>query len=194
MANLFCGAESADESNSNHLVLTEVKLPSLDNQFVDHRAGGAPITIEIDTIVGRLESTFVIAGWTPQISGLFYSWAGADNLFTMYGVVRDRQTGEAQQAIAYMRGKLGRSDPQNYRRGDVFHWNYAIRGITHYELQLADELIYFWDFFTNTFQVGGVNVMAAQNRFLDTGATLGAPVLSGRSPTGGINVNNLGTP
>lgn len=176
-ANLFCGKTAADEANSNHLILAEMKLPMMDEQYVDHRAGGAPLAIEVDTIVARLESTFVLAGWTPQVAELFYSWAADDNWFTAYGLVRDRATGDALQAVALLRGRLGRADPVNWRNGELQHWNYSIRGIVHYELVLADEPVYFWDFYTNTFIVGGVDRNAQINAALVTGATNAAPVI-----------------
>ena len=34
-ANLFCGKTAADEANSNHLILAEMKLPMMDEQYVD---------------------------------------------------------------------------------------------------------------------------------------------------------------
>lgn len=158
-ANLYAGAAPGDEANPNHLRITEIKLPGMDEQYVDHRPGGAPVAIEIDTGIARLECTFVLMGWSPQVAELIRSWVPVDNKFHAYGVVRNRQTGEASQAIAIMWGRLGRADPQNWRRGDPGHWNYAIRGITHYELKLVGQdegvdLIYKWDFFDNTLIVG----------------------------------------
>jgi len=163
-ANLYCGAAPDDDTASNHLVITEFKLPSLDVQYVDHRAGGAPIAIEIDTVMARLESTFSLVGITPQVIELVNAWEPEQNVFFAYGNVRDQLTGVSIQAAAAFRGQLGRVDPQNWRKGDVMHINYAIRGIVHYEFALADEQIFFWDFFTNTRIVGGVN----QNRVINS--------------------------
>jgi P2 family phage contractile tail tube protein len=188
-ANLYCGKSSKDQGASNHLTLTEIQLPMLEEQYVEHRAGGAPVAIEIDTVVGRLEATFAVIGWTPQISQLFHSWATDDNYFTMYGVVRDRVSGDAQQAVSLMKGRLARSAPTNWRRGDVLNWNYSIKGITHYELALSGAgLIYFWDFFTNTLQVGGSDRNANTNSLLATGAVHVSPLIAipqGMPPTGG---------
>jgi P2 family phage contractile tail tube protein len=178
-ANLFVGKTAADESNSNHLIIAELKLPMMDEQYVDHRAGGAPLAIEIDTIVARLEATFVLAGWTEQVATRFYSWDPNDNWFTAYGAVRDRDSGDLLQAIALMRGRLGRVDPVNWRNGELQHFNYSIRAITHYELMLADASFYIYDFFNNTFMIGGVDQMAAINGALLTGSTNVAPIITG---------------
>lgn len=170
-ANLYCGSAPGDNTYSNHLILTEMKLPGLDMQFVDHRAGGAPIAIEVSTVIARLEVTFVCVGVTPQIMGLIGSWASTMNKFTAYGVIRNQETGEAAQAMAVIKGMLSRADPQNFRRGDVMHTNYSIRGIMHYELNIAGEPIYFWDFSTNTRIIGIVDQNQVINNFLGTGAT-----------------------
>jgi phage tail tube protein FII len=127
--------------------------------------------VEISTVIARLECTFVLLGLTPQVMELIGSWASTMNYFTAYGVIRDQSTGEAAQAMAVLKGMLGRSDPQNYRRGDVMHTNYSIRCIMHYELNIAGEQVYLWDFPTNTRVIGGVDQNAVINNYLSTGAT-----------------------
>ena len=169
-ANLYAGAAPTDTNASNHLVITECKLPALDEQYVEHRAGGAPVAVEIDTIISHLESTFILVGVTPQVMQLVGSWDTNQNLFFIYGLIRDRQSGEAAQAIAVIKGRLGRADPQNWQRGNVMHTNYAIRGIVHYELNIAGQQIYYWDFFNNQFLVGGEDRNADSNAFLATGS------------------------
>jgi phage tail tube protein FII len=146
-ANLFAGAAPDNDTASNHLTISEVKLPSMDVQYVDHRPGGAPVAIEIDTIMARLESTFVLVGITPQVMELLYSWEPSQDLFFVYGSMRHQIDGLSIQAAAVIRGQLGRVDPQNFRKGDLMHTNYAIRGVTHYELKIGEDLVYFWDFF-----------------------------------------------
>jgi Bacteriophage tail tube protein len=177
-ANMFCGVGPTDNTHSNHLILTEVKLPGLDMQFVDHRAGGAPVAIEISTVIARLECTFVCLGMTPQIMELIGSWNQAMNWFWIYGVIRDQADGSAAQAAAAIQGQLGRADPQNYRRGDVQHTNYAIRGIQHYELNIAGANVYHWDFQTNTRIIGDIDQNRVVNTFLNTAAVTAAPAIS----------------
>jgi Bacteriophage tail tube protein len=154
-ANLFCGSGPHDDGASNHLILTELNLPAMDVQYSDHRAAGAPIFIELDTGMARLEATFVLVGLTPQVMNLVDSWVLTERKFFAYGNVRDQNTGVAMQAAAAFIGQLGRSDPQNFRKGDVMHTNYAIRGITHYEFKVADQDLIFWDYFTNVRRFGG---------------------------------------
>jgi P2 family phage contractile tail tube protein len=178
-ANLFCGESPSDANASNHLTLTELKLPGLDMQYVDHRAGGAPVAIEIDTIIARLECTFSLVGVSPQVMGMLGSWQSSKNIFNAFGVIRDQVTGQAAQARAQIDGQLAKVDPTNWRRGDVMHVAYAIRGITHYELNIAGEPIFFWDFQTNTRIVGGVNQNRAINGLLQIPGAEAAEALSG---------------
>jgi len=171
-ANLYCGSGPDDGNASNHLTLTELKLPGLDVQFVDHKAGGSPVAIEIDTQIARLECTFSLIGVTPQVMGMIGGWGTqGKNTFDAYGVIRDQQTGLASQAHANLQGMLSKADPQNWRRGDVMHTAYAIRGIIHYELVIGGAQMYLWDWATNTRIIGGNDLNAATNSLLLTGAT-----------------------
>jgi phage tail tube protein FII len=78
--------------------------------------------------------------------------------FTAYGVIRDRRTGAALESKTIMGGRLGRVNPANWRRGDLQHHEYSIRGMTHYALFMAGEEIYSWDFFLNQRRIGGVDL------------------------------------
>jgi hypothetical protein len=163
--NLFCGA-TADGGNSNHLILTELKLPTWEERYVDWRPGGANVAIEIDVQMMRLQASFTLVGMTRQVMKLLRPTVGTSTYFTAYGVIRDMVTLVPKQAVAIMFGRLGRIEAANFRREEVLHSAYAIRGLTYYRLVVAgfnqdtgveetDE-IYNWDFMTNTFLVGGV--------------------------------------
>lgn len=162
--NLFCG--DADPSASNHLTLSELKIPELVENYVEHRAGGAPVAIEVDTHMNRLEAAFNMAGWNPQVQTMIGLSTSSDQVFTAYGVVRDRRQGVAMEAKAIMSGRLGRVNAQAWRRGDLQHHEFAIRGITHYELWLDGNEMWAWDFFLNTRRVGGVDINDDINQIL----------------------------
>lgn len=167
--NLFCGANQpgwGDSGNSNHLILTELKLPSFEERYVDWRPGGANVAIEVDVQMMRPQASFTMVGITPQVMKLLRPTTMLQTYFTAYGVIRDLVTLEAHQAVAIMCGRLGRTEPANFRREEVLHTTYAIRGMTYYRLWVAGfnqdtgveevDQIYYWDFMTNTFLVGGV--------------------------------------
>jgi hypothetical protein len=175
--NLFCGATPDASDASNHLVLSEIKLPTLDKQFTDHRPGGAPVGVEIDTVIARLECTFSLTGVVPQVMKLINSWTDAQLWYFVYGVLRDQNTGDVAQAAGVLKGKLGRVDPTNWSKGNILHHAYSIRGIFHYELQVAGEELYRWDFPTNTLVIGGVDKNAQTNALLNIASVTAAPVI-----------------
>ena len=145
-ANLYCG--DIDPSASNHITLQTLKLPGVENNYVDHAPGGSPMAIEISTHINRLEATFNLAGWSPKVMLLLRQWESQARVFTALGIVRDRMTGEKQPAKAVMQGELGRINPTDFRRGDLFGHEYSIRGITSYDLTVGGQRIYYFDFFT----------------------------------------------
>lgn len=163
--NLFCGA-TPDRGNSNHLAITELKLPAWEERYVDFRPGGANVAIEVDVQMVRLQASFTLAGITPQVMKLLRPVVGNSTYFAAYGVVRDYVTFVPRQAVAIMFGRLGRVEPSNFRREDVLHTTYAIRGLTSYRLTVAgfnqdtgveeNDIIYDWDFATNQLMIGGV--------------------------------------
>ena len=99
-ANMFCGSRPQDEGFSNHLVLSQVELPRLEIQYADHRAGGAPVSIEIDMIQTRMECKFELIGMTRQVMELLGRRAIGSNNFFIYGHVRDWNSGESRIACS----------------------------------------------------------------------------------------------
>lgn len=178
-ANLFAGDNRPDQSN--HLALQEIKLPGIEENFVDHVAGGAPVGIRINTHINPLEATFNLAGWSPNVKTLIGTWEQALQHFTAYGVIRDRLTGRAMRGQAIMWGRLSRANPTAFRKGDLQAHEYAINGLTHYELKMGDDAIYLWDFFTNTLVVGGVDRNADTNTLLS--------IQGGQSSPGGQEIS-----
>jgi phage tail tube protein FII len=149
---------------TTHLSLQEVKLPGLEENYVDHIPGGAPVAMEVSMHINRLESTFNLAGWQPEIAVVLGKSDRIAQRFTCYGLIRDRRSGAPLQAKAVMEGRLGRVNPTAFRKGDLMHHEYSIRGITHYELYMGipptgdESIIYWWDFFTSDFIIGDRNM------------------------------------
>lgn len=179
-ANIFAG--TSNPSASNHLALAGLKLPGMEEAYTDHMAGGAPVGIEINTHITRPECTFNLLGVTAGVQSLFGSWAAADQKFTAYGGIRDRSTGRLFKATAIMWGRLGKATPSEFNRGQNFQHEYAIRGITHYELIYAGQQMWYWDFFTNDLVIGGVDINGEMNSILSITGASGA---SGGIQTGG---------
>lgn len=180
-ANIICGDTGAASQPgfSTHLVLQTMKLPGFQENNMDHAPGGARIAIEVPSHITKLESTFNLAGWNPDIDKLLGTSIRAQQRYTVYGLIRDRRTGSALQCRAFMEGRLGRRNPTEYKKGDLMAHEYAITSIVHYELYMqttpiaaaagsdtALDEIYYWDFFESAFRVGGVDIQSEENMIL----------------------------
>ena len=163
--NLFAGDH--DPSNSRHLTLDELKLPDLQEMFQDHTPGGAPVQVEIGMgVIQKLEPTFKLKGFDPELLTQFGLGSKRLTRFTGYGVYRDQRTGEAIQAIASIEGRLGKVAPDAYKRGELVGDEYAINQVVHYELSFGGRELIYWDFFTNTLRMNGADQQAETNRML----------------------------
>lgn len=150
---------------STHLVLQELKLPGFEENNVDHAPGGAMVAIEVPTHINKLEATFNLAGWDPGVMSLLAQNNPMHQVFTAYGLIRDRRTSAALQAIAVIQGRLGRVNPTAFSKGNLMAHEYSIKSIVHYELwmQLAKgnsepTEIYYWDFFTSRLRSGRIEL------------------------------------
>lgn len=180
-ANIFCGTDDPTQAASNHLSLTELKLPTFEENFTDHLAGGAPVAMRIDTHINPLECTFNLLGFNAHVMGLMKSWMRSQRHFIAYGLVRDRLNGAVLKCEAEMWGRLSRVNPTAYRRNDVLHHEYQINGIDRYRLTVGDQQIFLWDFFTNQLVIGGIDKTKEWNDTLhitggDTEARRGSEV------------------
>jgi phage tail tube protein FII len=123
-------------------------------QYVDHRPGGAPVAVEIDVVMTRMELEFEVVGVTSQIMALLRNLEMSKHDFFAYGSLREYSSGETLPLKAYFLGQLSRVQPNAFRRGQIFHIKYQVRGLMKYELYIGQEEIpiYRWDFFNNTFE------------------------------------------
>lgn len=165
-ANMICGdtGNSSAPGISTHLVLQELKLPTLEEATVDHNAGGAPVGIEVPTHLNKLEATFNLAGWNPGVMAMLGSSDFRKHIFTAYGLIRDRRTGDALNSMARIEGRLGRVNPTAFSKGAMMSHEFSIKSITSYTLLMETDkgagmgVIYDWDFYTSTFVVGGLDI------------------------------------
>lgn len=146
-ANIFCGAVG----DSNHLRLTNVKLPGYEEAYLDHKPGGSPIAIEVDVGANRLQCDFTLVGWTPEVDALIGSWQAGTNQFFFFGALRDRLTAQVLQVQANMTGRLGKATVNEWQRGSVNSTAYSIRGLIAYKLMISGlGTMIDWSFFGNT--------------------------------------------
>jgi len=116
-ANLFCGDH--DPTASMHLTLADLKLTPLQEMYQDHHAGGSRVHIEVALGIQKLEPTFKLNGWDPDLLTQFGLGSARSKVFTAYGVVRDKRTGAALEAKAILEGRLGKIEPDAFQRGEL---------------------------------------------------------------------------
>ena len=153
--NLFCGTQNPSPGVSNHLLLSELQLPKLQEQYIDHRPGGAPLAIEVDVILQHLEASFQLMGLQPQVMRMLHPYSLDQTWFVALGFVRDPFSGDYTQAMATIQGRLGAIEPAPWRRGTPYQTHYSIRSIMKYSLEIAGfGNIVTWDFYNNLILVG----------------------------------------
>jgi P2 family phage contractile tail tube protein len=167
-ANLFCGEH--DPENSKHLTLEELKLPDLQEILVDHNPGGGKIGVEFAVGVQKLEPSFKLKGWDIGLLRTFGLGTPGRKTFTAYGVIRDKRTGKAIEAKAIIEGRLSKIAPEAFQRGEAMGHDYAVNEVLHYELFFDGKEELYWDFFTNTVRLGGVDPDASVNNILRIGS------------------------
>jgi P2 family phage contractile tail tube protein len=169
-ANLYCGDE--DPTKSKHLTLQNLRLPTLEEMFQDHHAGGARVAIEVGLGIKKLEPTFKLVGWDPDLLSQFGLGAKGKKRFTAYQVIRDKRAGNAIEGKAVIEGRLGKVAPDEFKRGDLIANDYAINEVTHYELYFDRREKFYWDFFTNTVRIDGVDQNSDENTILRVPASV----------------------
>lgn len=150
-ANLFCGDHDPDASK--HLTLTDLQLPSLSEVYADHHPGGSPVAVEVALGINKLEPTFKLAGWDPDVLSQFGLGGKKRMVYTAYGVITDKRDGREFEGKAVWEARLGSISPDNWQKGEMQSHEYALREVMHYELYFDGAEKYFWDFFTNEWRV-----------------------------------------
>lgn len=162
--NLFCG--SHDPANSKHLTIAELKLPDLQAIYADHHPGGARVAIEVELGIEKLEPTFKLNGYDPDLLTHFGLGSRVKNTYTAYGVLANKRTGAKIESKAIMEARLGRIAPDAFSRGDLQGHEYALNELTHYEVFFNGTEKFYWDFFTNAWRVNGADENADENSIL----------------------------
>lgn len=153
-ANLF--VTDNGPNNSKHLSLQQVKLPTLEEVTAQHHAGGAIGEIEIGGLgVKALVCQFDLVGVDPQTLAQFGLGSQETQPYTIYGLARDKNGGRAIEVKSVLQARLTKAEPDAFKRGDLFKNAYELKEVSHYELYVDQQEIYYWDFFTSDYRVNG---------------------------------------
>ncbi len=163
-ANLFCGDD--DPTRSKHLSLSELKLPTLEEQFQEHHAGGSIVGIKVGVGIAALEATFKLRGWDPDLLIQFGLGTRQRHRYTAYGVIRDKRTNRAIEAKAVMEARLAKIEIEAFQRGEFTGHDYMLDEIMHYELHFDEAEKFYFDFFTQEYRVNGTSENGDERRIL----------------------------
>lgn len=141
--NLFVG----DDAQGKALTLSELKVPDLVEADQDHTGGTGGVTVGWTTHMEKLEATFNLNGYDPDLMRYFGLGGVKPKTFTALGAVRNKRTGKVVEAKSIIGGRLSRIASDAFQRGNLHGHEYAVKEITHYELHFDGEEKFFWDFF-----------------------------------------------
>lgn len=164
-ANLFCGDHNPN--NSKHLSLATLQLPALEEMTVDHQAGGsiAGITLGMGTL-NPLSASFKLNGWDPDTLSLFGLGKRRAEVFTAYGVIRDKIRGRAIEAKSIFHARLNRVEPDEFSRGELMGHDHGLVEIMHYESYFDGREKHFFNFANQIWRVDGVSQNDDERRIL----------------------------
>lgn len=163
--NLFCGDH--DPTNSKHLTLASLTLPTLEEATADHQPGGSVAALQIGMgVINALEVSFKLNGYDPDMMSMFGLGKRQRHVYTAYGLVRDKRTSAAIEAKAIFHARLGRLEPDEFSRGELMGHKHGLIEIMHYESYFAGKEKHYFDFFTQAWRVDGVSQNADERRIL----------------------------
>lgn len=165
LMNIFAG--DTGEDRSKHLTLESLKLPGLEEATAEHKPGGGIGSIEIGSLgLKALTVSFKLKGSDPQTMSLFGINGRVAMPYTIYGVVRDKQTGAAIELKAVVYGRLTKLEPSEFKRGDLDDQDHEIKEISHYEVYWDKKEKFFYDFYSSTWRVDGTDQFATEKAIL----------------------------
>lgn len=164
-ANLFC---DEDPGESNHIQLDEVAVPDLTRVMEEHSPGGGFMSLEIDmNMLEALTLPFTLRGINEKMLARVGYGGGQNHNYTVFKEVRDVRLGTKARLTCVVKGIMGSATQDAYNKRGLSGFNYEIRGISSYFLQLGDEVIYDLDFFA------GRRIIRGIDHNLETNAILG---------------------
>jgi len=153
--------------NGKHLKITDVTLPKLSEKTMEHHPGGGIGAIQIGGLgFDPLELGFRLVGVDPQSLAQFGLGGTGQVPYTIYGAIRDKQTGSAIELKATSWGRMVTIDSGTWKRGDAAEQTHQIREITMYTLYWNKVELYYYDFYNSTWRVNGVDQVRDVNTIL----------------------------
>lgn len=167
-ANLFVGDD--DPTNSQFLVLKNIKLPNLEEVKKEHFGGGAIGKLSMG--MGAIEAlalTFNLEGFTPDVLSRFMSPVGRLK-YTLRGNIRDLKELTDIEVKAVLEGRMTKAELSEFDHEKGIDSAYEITEVIHYALYFGQQEKLFYNLFTSRLRVNGVDVTRQRNINLGIGA------------------------
>lgn len=142
-ATLFVGDD--DPTNSQHLVLKSVKLPTLTEKTRDHSPGGGPVSVKLGMRkIEAPEPTFKLEGINPTVMNKFMP--PTRTMYTMRANIRDvvQQTDIAMKAI--IQGRMMEVDMGDFGTDESVESDYKISEVLYYQVFFDNQEKYYFSF------------------------------------------------
>ena len=129
----------------------EITLPVPEMKLEELRNAGMVMPIEVGLGYEKLEASFKMTAFDPQVMKLFGLLPGREKEFMVTGALVD-EDGTTHSAVAYIRANLKKIDPGGWSPGEMAETDFEVT-IRYYKLEIDGDLVLEMDPFSVT--VGG---------------------------------------
>lgn len=140
-------------------VVTSLTLPKLSVKTEEHRAGGMDVPIDFDMGMEKLEASFSLSGWDPDVLKTYGLVAGNSVAVVFRGAFRN-DNAQVVAAVATMRGMLKEVDPGDWKPGDKAEEKNLI-ALRYYKMEVDGQLIHEIDVLGMKRIIGGTDQLSA---------------------------------
>lgn len=145
-ANLFIGDD--DPTESQFLVLKNIKLPDLDEKTKTHEGAGAAMEVELGMgVISPLSVSFGLEGLSTSAVSRFMPASPRRIFYTIRGSVQDIQTHEEYEIKAVLEGRMTKAAIGDFKKSDGIAGEYEIKEILKYKLFVRGEEELSFDYF-----------------------------------------------
>ena len=137
---------------------SEITLPVPEEKLEEVRNAGMVMPIEVPLGYEKLEMSFKMTAFDPQVLKLFGLAPGREKEFMVTGALVD-EDGTVHSAVAYIRGRLKKADPGGWKPGDMAETDFEV-AIRYYKLEIDGQQVVEMDPFEVS--VGGSSQTGAQ--------------------------------
>jgi hypothetical protein len=153
---IFVGSGGGDADKG--LIVNNIKISDLDELTQDFHPGGSYGAIEIGGLGNKaFNLSFKVKGIDPQSMSQFGVNGVAQNFYSIYGGVRNKNGNIPVEYKAIIQARMVKVGNDEYKRGDLVGQDFELKEVTHMEIYFNQAEKYFWDFFGRIWRVDGVN-------------------------------------